>query len=135
MYGLTEECNCIKLILHRSLIKLEPKELIGMPEEMEFGPDLLTLVDDEGVEHQFEVIDTLEIEDDRYIALIPVYDDAEDAVEDDGELILLKSEMEGEEEFLVAIEDEEEFNKVSEIFLDRLDEYYDIQEPKGFPVG
>ncbi|MEM0530541.1 MAG: DUF1292 domain-containing protein [Candidatus Pararuminococcus gallinarum] len=99
-----------------------------MPEEMEFGPDLLTLVDDEGVEHQFEVIDTLEIEDDRYIALIPVYDDAEDAVEDDGELILLKSEMEGEEEFLVAIEDEEEFNKVSEIFLDRLDEYYDIQE-------
>ena len=99
-----------------------------MPEEMEFGPDLLTLVDDEGVEHQFEVIDTLEIEDDRYIALIPVYDDAEDAVEDDGELILLKSEMDGEEEFLVAIEDEEEFNKVSEIFLDRLDEYYDIQE-------
>ena len=99
-----------------------------MPEEMEFGPDLLTLVDDEGVEHQFEVIDTLEIEDDRYIALIPVYDDAEDAVEDDGELILLKSEMEGEEEFLVAIEEEEEFNKVSEIFLDRLDEYYDIQE-------
>ncbi len=128
MYGLTGEGNCIKLILHRSLIKLEPKELIGMPEEMEFGPDLLTLVDDEGVEHQFEVIDTLEIEDDRYIALIPVYDDAEDAVEDDGELILLKSEMEGEEEFLVAIEDEEEFNKVSEIFLDRLDEYYDIQE-------
>ena len=128
MYGLTGEGNCIKLILHRSLIKLEPKELIGMPEEMEFGPDLLTLVDDEGVEHQFEVIDTLEIEDDRYIALIAVYDDAEDAVEDDGELILLKSEMEGEEEFLVAIEDEEEFNKVSEIFLDRLDEYYDIQE-------
>jgi uncharacterized protein YrzB (UPF0473 family) len=128
VYGLTGESNCIKLILHRSLIKLEPKELIGMPEEMEFGPDLLTLVDDEGVEHQFEVIDTLEIEDDRYIALIPVYDDAEDAVEDDGELILLKSEMEGEEEFLVAIEDEEEFNKVSEIFLDRLDEYYDIQE-------
>lgn len=128
MYRLTGEGNCIKLILHRSLIKLEPKELIGMPEEMEFGPDLLTLVDDEGVEHQFEVIDTLEIEDDRYIALIPVYDDAEDAVEDDGELILLKSEMEGEEEFLVAIEDEEEFNKVSEIFLDRLDEYYDIQE-------
>ena len=54
-----------------------------MPEEMEFGPDLLTLVDDEGVEHQFEVIDTLEIEDDRYIALIPVYDDAEDAVDID----------------------------------------------------
>ncbi|MBC8570991.1 DUF1292 domain-containing protein [Zongyangia hominis] len=99
-----------------------------MPEEMEFGPDILTLVDDEGVEHQFEVIDTLELEDDRYIALIPVYDDAQDAVEDDGELILLKAEMEGDEEFLVAIEDEEEFNKVSEIFLDRLDEYYDIQE-------
>lgn len=99
-----------------------------MPEEMEFGPDILTLVDDEGVEHQFEVIDTLELEDDRYIALIPVYDDAEEAVEDDGELILLKAEMEGDEEFLVAIEDEEEFNKVSEIFLDRLDEYYDIQD-------
>ncbi|MFQ9871553.1 MAG: hypothetical protein ACLRVT_00480 [Oscillospiraceae bacterium] len=31
-----------------------------MSEEMEFGPDLMTLLDEEGNEHEFEVADTLE---------------------------------------------------------------------------
>ncbi len=31
-----------------------------MSEQNEFGPDLLTLTDDEGVAHTFEVLDTLE---------------------------------------------------------------------------
>ena len=42
-----------------------------MSEEMEFGPDLMTLLDEEGNEHEFEVADTLEDNDERYMALIP----------------------------------------------------------------
>ncbi len=99
-----------------------------MSEEMEFGPDLMTLLDEEGNEHEFEVADTLEDNDERYMALIPVFDDAEELLEDDGELVILKVVQEDEEEFLEAIEDEEEFNRVSAIFMERLQDDYDIHE-------
>ena len=40
--------------------------------------ELITLVDDDHVEHTFEIIDALEYEGDSYYALLPVYDDEED---------------------------------------------------------
>lgn len=39
-------------------------------ENEEYGPELITLIDDEGNEHEFEIIDTLELGEQRYIALI-----------------------------------------------------------------
>ena len=94
----------------------------------EYGPDILTLQDEDGVDHEFEVLDTYEEDDDhRYIAVVPVEDEAA-LEEDDGELIVLKIQTEGEEEFLIAIEDEDEFDKVSAIFMDHLKDYYDFTE-------
>lgn len=95
-------------------------------EEMEYGPDILTLQDEDGVDHEFEVLDTYEQDDSRYLALVPVEEDALE--EDDGELVILKVEGEDEDEFLVAIEDEVEFDKISAIFMERLEEYYDFTE-------
>ena len=96
-------------------------------DEMEFGPDILTLEDEEGAEHEFEVLDTYEDAGKRYIAVIPVEDEAS-LEEDDGELIVLKVEEDDGEEFLAAIENEDEFNKISAIFMERLEEYYDFTE-------
>lgn len=96
-------------------------------EEMEYGPDILTLEDEEGVEHEFEVLDTYEDNGNRYIAVVPV-EDPEALEDDDGELIVLKVEAEDGEEFLAAIEDEAEFDKISAIFMERLEEYYDFTE-------
>ncbi len=98
-----------------------------MSEEMEFGPDILTLVDEEGTEHAFEVVDSLEQGDQRYVALVPVLDE-EDALEDSGELVVLKSvEVDGEE-FLEAIEDEAEFDEIAAIFMERLQDEFDFEE-------
>ena len=44
--------------------------------DMEYGPDLLTLVDEEGVEHEFEVVDTLDKDGETYFALVPVMDES-----------------------------------------------------------
>lgn len=33
----------------------------------EFGADLITLVDDEGHEHEFEIVDTLELGEQHYV--------------------------------------------------------------------
>ena len=73
-----------------------------MSEQNEFGPDLLTLTDDEGVSHTFEVLDTLEKDGHKYVAMIPAYDD--DSLGKPGELIILRNSVEGDEEFLVGIE-------------------------------
>jgi len=93
------------------------------------GADLITLVDEEGVEHEFEVIDTLEEEDgSEYVALVPVFDDPEDALEDSGELIILKVVEEDGEEVLEAVEDDAEFDRVGAIFKERLKDTFDFEE-------
>lgn len=89
--------------------------------------DILTLADEDGVEHEFEVADTLEEDGERYIALVPVFDDSAELLEDDGELVVLHvvdDEIEGE--YFEAIEDEDEFNRISELFMERLEEEYDF---------
>ena len=42
-----------------------------MPEISEYGPDLYTLVDEEGKEQTFELLDVMEVEDQVYYALVP----------------------------------------------------------------
>lgn len=98
-----------------------------MQNEMDYGPDLLTLVDEEGAEHEFEVVDSLEIGDKQYVALIPVAD-ADSLSDDDGELIILRV-IEGEDQdFLEPIEDDKEFDSVSAKFVERLESLYEIEE-------
>lgn len=94
----------------------------------EYSADLITLVDDDGQEHEFEIVDTLDLNDERYVALVATYDDPEEELQDDGELVILKSVMEGEEEFLEAIDDEAEFDEVAAIFMERLEDLYNFTE-------
>ena len=48
----------------------------------EFGNDILTLEDDDGVEHTFEVLDAIDNGENRYMALSPVYDDPQIKISD-----------------------------------------------------
>lgn len=93
-----------------------------------YTPDIVSVVDEDGTEHVFEELDRIETEDARYVALLPVYDEAEEILEDDGELIILKVTEEDGETYLEPIEDDEEFNEIGSIFEERLSEFYDIQE-------
>ena len=94
----------------------------------DFAPDLITLEDEDGISHDFEIAGAIEEGDDSYIALIPVYDDAAESLEDSGELIVLKTVVDGDEEYFEAIEDELEFNRISKKFMDKLKDEYDIVE-------
>ncbi|MCQ2487280.1 MAG: DUF1292 domain-containing protein [Clostridia bacterium] len=98
-------------------------------EEMEYTPDLVTVVDDDGVEYVFEELDRIETDDARYVALLPTYESDEEALEADAELIILKVEEEANgDTFLAPIEDDDEFNEIADIFEERLSDYYDIVE-------
>lgn len=92
----------------------------------EFGADVMTIVDDEGNRHQFELLDAIETDDGRYVALLPVYDQPEESVQDDGELVILEVVEEDGEELLVTIDDDDTFNEIAEIFEDRLSDLYEI---------
>jgi uncharacterized protein YrzB (UPF0473 family) len=95
----------------------------------DFSNDYITLIDENGEENEFEHIDSVEIDGVTYVALIPVYADPAEAIESDGELVILKvvtDETTGED-ILSSIEDEEEYDEVADIFIERLEDYYEIQ--------
>ena len=74
----------------------------------EYGPDLVSVVDEKGVEHTFEELDRIETDEGKFIALLPVYDEAEEILDSDGELIILQvKEEEDGELYLEPIEDDD----------------------------
>ncbi len=92
----------------------------------DMAADLYTLVDEDGVEQQFELLDSMDVGDDRYYALVPYYDDPTKEIEADTELVVLKSEYdENNEESLVSIDNDEEYERIGNMFLERLNELYD----------
>ena len=104
-----------------------------MEENERVERDVISLLDEDGKEHEFEIVDALEMNDNQYLALVPLYDESqpEAALEDSGELVILRvSEEEDEngDQYLDAIEDEDEYNKVAELFMGRLEDYFDFEE-------
>ena len=98
-------------------------------EEKDFSmPDVVSVIDEEGNEHFFDELDRIETDDGKFVALIPVYEDAQDVIDDDGELIILEVQEENGETFLCPIENEKVFNEVGKIFEERLSEFYDFEE-------
>ena len=99
-----------------------------MNDELEFGLDLYTLEDEDGVESTFEKIDDLEYEGNRYVALIPYYESEEDALEDDGEFIVLMESEEDGETFFVTVDSEEDYDKIGSMFAERIQDLFDFDE-------
>ena len=90
--------------------------------------DLVTLSDDEGNEFTFEVLDEMDDEGSHYVALLPIYDDPKDMVEDTDPLVIMKQVSDDEGDFFDEIVDENEFARVADIFAARLSEVFDIEE-------
>lgn len=100
-----------------------------MSDELNMDMDIVSVVDDDGVEHLFEELDRIEFDDGRrYVALIPIYEDEVEILDDDGDVLILKVIEEDGETYLVQIEDEAEFNEVGNIIEDRLIEKYEAQD-------
>lgn len=91
--------------------------------------DIVSVIDDDGIEHYFEEIDRVETEEgNRYVALLPIYDDETEILDDDGEVLILKVIEEDGETYLIQIEDEKEFNEIGNIIEDRLIEKYEAED-------
>lgn len=98
------------------------------PEMLEEAtPDLLTLEDEDGKEVTFEVIDAIEVNGTRYLAVIPYQEDPE-SLQEDAELILMRIGTDEEGEYMDIVDDDEELLTVGKVFEERLSAMYDIDD-------
>ncbi len=88
----------------------------------DYMPDVFTLTDEEGNEHEFELIDIMEVDGTQYYALVPFTEDPEAMLEEDTELVILKVGEENGEEYLATIDNDEEYERIGKMFLDRISE-------------
>ena len=93
-------------------------------EDEEYQPDLMTLVDEDGNEVTFEVIDALDHKGVHYLAVVEYTENEEDA--EDAQLVILSVGEDDEGEYLDVVEDDETLLEVSKLFEQRLSDDYEI---------
>ena len=78
--------------------------------------NIVNLIDEDGVETAFEVILTLEAEGKEYAILLPVEENEED------EALIFRIEKDDEGDVLVALEDEDEYQIVVDVYNTLMEE-------------
>ncbi len=82
--------------------------------------EVITLVDEDGKEHQFALLDVIEVDENEYAILIPAGEGDDEEVD---EAVILRMEEDADgNEVLVDIEDESEFERVATAWEELLDE-------------
>jgi len=91
---------------------------------MEERDDIIVMVDENGVEETFEFLDSIEMEGNEYIVLMPY--SGED-IDEEAEVVILKlMRDENGEDMYVNIEDDDELNSVFEEFKFRMEGEYEF---------
>lgn len=85
----------------------------------EFGPEFISITDEDGNEFELEYVETIEYQGQVYMAFFPA-DTGEAENEEEGGLIILKViEVDGEEQ-LSTLDSEEELEAVYDQFMEAL---------------
>ena len=98
-------------------------------ENENWGEDIISLMDEEGNQSEYKIVASAELDGTEYMALEPIIEDPEEALMDAAELVFLKVSEELDEDgeaYLDAILDEDELDRVAEIFRDKLSEEYEF---------
>ena len=99
-----------------------------MENEEYYEPDLLSVTDEDGNEIVFELLERYETDDDVYVAITEYHDVAEEIVEADYEVIILKVVYdENGDEYLEEIQDDMEYEQVSDILMSMVEKKYDVE--------
>ena len=88
----------------------------------------IDLVDEEGKEHSFDVLDELDHKGVHYLALVPYCETEEDLLNEELELVLMKVGEDAEGAFYDVVDDDDELAEVYPIFRKRLIEMYDFED-------
>ena len=101
-------------------------------DDMEYMPEIYSLVDEDGEESEFELIDEAYLDENRYFALTPFIPEDEDGEEDEDkeqEVVILKVDKnEDGEDIMATIEDEQEYEMISQVFYDKFQDMMNEME-------
>lgn len=98
-----------------------------MSEMNEFTPELFELIDEHGNKRCFELIDAVQMNGEQYFAMLPAIED-ENFLNTDLELVIMKVVYENNEEVLASIDDDDEFEEVSQYFMNDIENIYDYED-------
>ncbi len=95
--------------------------------EENFGPDFITVTDEDGNDFELELVDTLEHKGITYYAMFPAVEEDEatgqpkdvDADDEEYGLVIMKGIEENGEELLSTLDSDEELDEIYELFMER----------------
>ena len=101
-----------------------------------FGPDFITVTDEEGNDFELEMVDSLEHNGITYYAMFPAVEEDEatgqpkdvDADDEEYGLVIMKAIQENGEELLSTLDSDEELDEVYELFMER---FFQDEEEEG----
>ena len=92
----------------------------------EFEPDLIGLIDEDGKEYSFEILDVIEENGRTFFALCPAYEGDEEGMIDDDEYIIMEQIIENEDAVIAEVEDEDLLDHLAEIFEEHFNEMFSM---------
>ena len=104
--------------------------------EENFGPDFITVTDEDGNDFELELVDTLEHQGITYYAMFPAVEEDEatgepkdvDADDEEYGLVIMKAIEENGEELLSTLDSDKELDEVYELFMER---FFQDEEEEG----
>ena len=94
----------------------------------EYGNDYVVLTDEEGRELEFEVLGSIECDGMTYVGLIEQFEDPQEQLESDGQLVVLKAIEDDNGEEVFGTIDQDELAKVLPLLEEALGEEYEMDE-------
>ena len=91
----------------------------------EFVADLITLVDDEGTEHEFEILDIINNDEGCFYALLPNFESPDESLDFSGTYFIFEEIEENGEKLLTEVDDNELLDRLANIFESRFEEIYE----------
>ena len=85
-----------------------------------FGPDFITVTDEDGNDIELELLDALEHNGQTYMAFFPAVPEGADEDSDEYGMVILKSITENGEELLSTLDSDSELEEVYELFMEQL---------------
>ncbi len=92
---------------------------------------IISLIDDEGRTSEYEILDAIETEEGRFVALMPLASIDEESGE--AEYMILQVEIVDNEEELAEIEDDELLTALDDLFRERFKELYGDEDEEQSP--
>ena len=98
----------------------------AFPRSEEYGPDFITIVDEDGNNIELELTDELEHNGGRYMSFFPAVEEGADEESEDYGLVILKVIHEDGEDLLSTLDSDEELDAVYDLFMESL---FDEDDP------